>query len=838
MNVSLQLANAYSNIDLLAIPTEEIVSRIGAQLGAIESITSLRDVYTGAVVARVVSCEKHPNADKLNVCLIDDGKATPDVARNDDGLVQVVCGAPNVRAGLNVVWLPPGATVPSTATKDPFVLGARELRGVVSNGMLASAHELAISEDHDGILELTDANARPGTPFVQLFGLDDVVIDCENKKFTHRPDCFGVLGVARELAGICGQAFKSPDWYSLQNIQVTAGSGSLAVSSSNDITDKVPRFMVQVVEGVTVQPSEAQMQSWLSRLGSRPINNIVDATNFYMHLTAQPTHTFDYDKVKALCSGDVQIFPRMAHEGEKLELLNGKTITLTTADIVIATDQQAIALGGVMGGLATEVDQKTKNIIIECANFDMYTIRRTSMRHGLFSDAVTRFNKGQSHLQNPVVLAKLVEDICNQTGATAGMLYDSAPEETRFSWEPVLVPVDFVNARLGSDLNADTMQQLLTSVEFAVEQTPEGLVVTPPFWRKDIDIAEDVIEEIGRLYGYDKLAVVLPKRSSAPVTKNTILEFKTRLRGTLAKVGANEVMSYSFVSGKLIEDVSQNTDEAYKLSNALSPELQYYRLSITPSLLARVHGNIRAGHDAFALFEMGKAHLKGQGVDDEGLPLENDMLAVVVAHNDKRLAKGAGATYFEAKNYVEHIAHTLGMAFDYDVLTAEPEHEIAKPYDWQRSALITDRNTGNYIGIVGEFKASVRKKLKLPVHSAGCELMLAPLMDGAEALLLYRPLSRFPHITQDVTFKTPKEQAWGDVNEQLNEQLVARASDHGYVTTVEPHDIYHKEHSPQKHITLRIDVHHPDRTLTTEEVNSLVAGAVGEVEKHLDIKRV
>lgn len=841
MKVSLQLANQYSNVDFTAIGAEEISRRIGSQLGAIEEVVDWGIRFQGIVVAKVVSCNKHPNADKLNVCLVDDGGVTADMERDANGLVQVVCGAPNVREGLIVAWLPPGTTVPSTIDKDPFVLGARELRGVVSNGMLASAHELGIGDDHDGILEISDQQIPAGTPFMNLYYLDDVIIDCENKMFTHRPDCFGVLGVARELAGINGQAFRSPDWYAQASSTHNDNQGTLTLTSKNDIIHKVPRFMAQIVEGVTVGASSVQMQAWLSRLGSRPINNIVDATNFYMHLTAQPTHAFDYDKVKALCAdqNNVIIFPRMAQEGEKLDLLNGKTVTLTAEDIVIATDTQAIALGGVMGGAATEVDENTTNIIVECANFDMYTIRRTSMRHGLFTDAVTRFNKGQSHLQNAIVLHKLVADICEQSGAEAGTIYDSAPEASSFSWGPVQADVNFVNARLGSQLSAEEMQTLLTNVEFSVEITDQHLIVTPPFWRKDIEIVEDIIEEIGRLHGYDQLPVTLPRRTTAPAARNTMLELTSKLRRELARAGANEILTYSFVSGKLIENATQDNKEAYQLGNALSPELQYYRLTLTPSLLAKVYQNIRAGYDQFALFEMGKTHLKGRGVNDEGLPIENEVLSLVYAANDKKVSDNAGAAYYNAKRYVDFIASSFGLTFDFDVIEEESSYEITKPYDWRRSALITDRTTGNYIGIVGEFKASVRKKLKLPVHSAGFELMLSPILESvSNSKPIYMPLARFPHVSQDITFKTPRDFLFGDLIETASESAQEHAQEHGYVAIVNGHDVYHKEHSQHKHITLRIDIHHPARTLTTEEVTSFVSSVAEAVDQKTSAERV
>lgn len=835
MNVSLQLANQYSNVDLLAIPTEELLTRIGAQLGAVEEVIDWHGRFDGAVVAKVMSCTKHPNADKLHVCHIDDGGVTPDIERSADGYVQVVCGAPNVRAGLAVVWLPPGATVPSTRDTDPFVLGARELRGVVSNGMLASAAELGISEDHSGILELP-TDAKPGDAFGELYGLNDVVIDCENKMFTHRPDCFGVLGVARELAGICGQTFVSPDWYSLEVVDPHSPVGVLPFVSKNEVPNVVPRFMAQVVERISVKPSRVEVQTALARQGSRAINNIVDATNFYMHLTAQPTHAFDYDKVKALCKGEVTIFPRMAQDGETLQLLNGKTVTLTSSDIVIATDTQAIALAGVMGGAATEVDAQTKHIIVECATFDMYTIRRTSMRHGIFSDAVTRFNKGQSHLQNPVVLQKIVADICKDTGGAAGIRFDSTPEEDRFTQEPVEVTIDFINSRLGTTLEAETVQQLLENTEFGVVINENDIVVTPPFWRKDIELPEDVVEEVGRLHGFDALPVMLPKRSTAAAPRNALLQLQQQLRNQLAALGANEVLTYSFVSEKLIAAAGQNVAEAYQLSNALSPELQYYRLTLTPSLLGRVHQNLKAGYDQFALYEIGKTHLKREGVNDEGLPEETNSLGFVYTAHDKVVSSDRGAAFYTAKVYVEEIAKKHGLQLDYQVL-GEENYEIAKPYQPGRSALLIDRTSGGYVGIVGEFRASVRRAFKLPESTAGFELLLAPLL-ALPQKRSYQPLAKFPGTTQDICFKLPLSMTYAALESAAQQQLSTTAEKQGYRAELSPVDIFHKEKAKSNNVTLRIALHHPERTLTTTEVTQFTTALSDAVCQQLNVTRV
>lgn len=831
MKVSVKWAQHYSGIDFSAMGTDVLLKKIGAQLGAVEEAIDWAPRYEGIVVVNVVSCERHANADKLNVCLVDDGSVTQNISRNEAGLVQVVCGAPNVRAGMTAAWIPPGVTVPSTLSKDPLVLDARDLRGEMSNGMLASAKELGINEEHDGILEIKAEDVgqelvKPGTPFGQLYGLNDVVIDCENKMFTHRPDCFGILGVARELAGISGQSFTSPDWY-LQ--QPTFNSvNELPLDIKVEAPELVPRFMAVVIKNVTVGPSPIWMQAGLTRVGIRPITNIVDITNFVMQLTGQPLHAYDYDKLKANSNETPMLIARKSREGETLNLLNGKS--LTTKDdstILIATDKTPVGVGGVMGGADTEVDASTKTIVLEAANFDMYNIRRTSMKYGLFTDAVTRFNKGQSSLQNDRILSYAMQQIAELAGGAQASevrdLYSTQREQ-----KPVSVSVEFINARLGSALSATDMQRLLKNVEIAVEVQGDQLVVTPPFWRTDLEIGEDIVEEIGRLYGFDKLPIVLPKRTISPAKKNPMLELKSRIRATLSEAGANEVLTYSFVHGKLITNAGQSIEQAYSLSNALSPDLQYYRLTLTPSLLSKVHGNVKAGFDSFALFEMSKTHVKMHGMNAEQLPDELPMLAMVYAASDKSTATTKGAAFYNAKAQLDFLAKKLGTRFIYAPFEADPKLEVTKPYDWKRSALVTEASTGTFIGMVGEFTQEVRQNFKLPHHTAGFEVGLPALLEVASSKTSYTPLSRFPSTSQDVTFVIAGTNLYQDLVLRVTSALKAASAPHGYEATQELLDIYQKEETT-KSITFRFTVTHPQRTLTTSEVNQLLSEVVNEV---------
>jgi phenylalanyl-tRNA synthetase beta chain len=827
MKISLNWIKEFVNVDMTA---DELVQKIGAQLGAVEEVIDLSKKYQRIVIAKVVTCDKHPNADKLKVCTIDDGGNTPDVKRNEQGHVEVVCGAPNVTSGMLVAWLPPGATVPATYDKDPLVLEARDIRGVVSNGMLASAHELAISDDHSGIVEL--GFGEIGGDFAKEFGLDDCIIDIENKMFTHRPDCFGILGVAREIAGITGQQFNSPDWYKKPTTPQNEGfqgptleTGGLLVGVKNGVPVLVPRFMVQVIEGVDVKPSPLWMQSYLCRAGIRPINNIVDVTNYVMYLTAQPLHAYDYDKLcKVAGTNTAQLETRMSKKGDKLKLLNGKTVTFEDSETILITSNDVpVGIGGVMGGADTEVDESTKNIVLECANFDMYSIRRASMRHGLFTDAVTRFNKGQSPLQIPAILQKSIGWATQLAGGKAGKSIDTQYEPQ----EPVAVKVteQFINERLGLNLSNEVIAKLLANVEFEVATQEAALSVLPPFWRTDIEIPEDVVEEIGRLYGYDHLPLELPKRDLTPVPKNGRLDLKDKVRAILSAAGASELLTYSFVHGDLLGKVGQDKEKAFQVANALSPDLQYYRMSLLPSLLEKVHPNIKAGHDEFVLYELGKAHIKEE-IDAENVPVEDERLGLVFAVDDKvARANYSGAPFYHARKYADNLFNSLGVHVEYMPATHhDPQkawgEQILQPFQRSRTAYIKHKDIG-LIGFVGELTPTARQRLKLPAFTAALELDLLQLQQVIGSTSTYTLLPRFPGVSQDISLKVPADLAYGELHEFI-EHTIEQLKVAETRAILSPVDAYQGEDTSLKHMTFRLTIASYERTLTDQEVNKLL----------------
>ncbi len=839
MKISLNWVKEFTDVKL---PVQELVEKIGAQLGAVEEVIDLSEKYQGVVVAKVVQCEKHPNADKLSLCLIDDGGKVKGVERTSSGYVQVVCGAPNVKAGMLVAWLPPGATVPASHDKEPFVLEARELRGKMSNGMLASASELGISDDHSGIVELDEKIAKPGDDFAEVYKLRDTIIDVENKMFTHRPDCFGILGVAREIAGITHQQFTSPEWY-LERPNFADGGGDMVVEVKNELPELVPRFMAAPMKIAHNGPSPLWLQTYLSRVGLRPINLIVDLTNYYMYLTGQPTHAYDYDKLLKLDKSDRAVITvRKPKKGEKLRLLNDKEIEPRDDAIMIASAKRVIGVGGVMGGADTEVDENTRRIVIEVANFDMYSIRRTSMEHGLFTDAVTRFNKGQSPYQSDRVLARMIEDIERLAGGhIAGVVQDN--DHTKKQQASVRVGVSFINERLGLSLSATEMKKLLENVEFDVEADNDELTVKVPFWRTDIEIPEDVVEEVGRLYGYDHLPLELPKRDLTPAPKDMLMTLKSKIRDVMSRAGANEVLTYSFVHGNLLEKVGQDLGQAFRLSNAISPDLQYYRLTLTPSLLEKVHPNIKGGYDKFAIFEIGKTHNKSMTKTDEGVPEEIEMVSLVYAAKDAK-AQPSGVAYYQAKSYLDWLAKGLGLRFTYAPITDSPQFAVTKPFDLARSAYVTEANTGVFVGIVGEITASARRNLKLPAIVAAFEIGTTHVLEALEKNTAekYVPIPRFPKVEQDISLKVPVDVAYGDLAglvEQEIRKLVDAQAEEEMRFSLTPIDIYQREDDEaHKNITLRLTIASYQRTMKAEEVNAMLDTAAAPAHKKFNAERL
>ena len=784
MRISLNWLKKYVNVP---VSDEELVRLIGARLVEVEGVIDETHKYDKIYVVHVVTAEKIPET-HLTLCQIDNG---------GEELVQVVCGAPNVREGMLAAWIAPGAIVPASVNEDaPFVIGKRKMLGKYeSNGMLAGADELDFGDDHSGIVEIDPEMARPGELLADVFELNDLVLDIENKSLTHRPDCFGLIGFAREVAGILGLKANFSRGLRSAAARVLAreprGDGRerrdpRGVALSPYITTDAsicPRYTAVVLEkhGELKKKYLTWIDTIISKSGMRPVDPIVDATNYLMLLTGQPLHAFDYDKFVAVGGkAKPEINVRLAREGEKLTLLDGKEVDLNVNDIVICSANIPVALAGAMGGLSTAIDENTRNIILESATFSLYNLRKTQMAHGIFSEAITRFTKGQPTYQT-LTVAEECADMLRDGFKVVGVA-DEYPHPIREI--TVEVSVDEINNLLGTKYDKDLIIRTLENVEFKVKARHEFLEVTAPEWRTDIHIKEDIIEEVGRLLGYDNIMPVLPRHLTA--TPNKMLELKTKVRDILSGFGANEVLTYSFVSERLLKKAGLDVENSYKIVNSISPDLQLVRQSIVPSLLDKAYMNQKIPFDKFALFEVNEVYQKVWGMNDENVPVAAMKLGLVLAER-----KTVGTAYYKAKRFTEELFDKLNIPVRFLPIRGEEAEKL--PFEKKRAAEVWSGD--NYLGVVGEFKNSVKHSFKLADYLAGFEYDMSMILKLESMKKIRDSFEIFDK--QDLTIETTKTYA------EVYAEVVDKYKD----AVVTPVSIYQPDNSEVKNITFHLEFH-------------------------------
>ena len=771
MRISLNWLKKYVDIN---VTNEELVRLIGARLVEVEGVIDETHKYDKIYVVKVVEAEKIPDT-HLTKCMIDCGKKE---------LVQVMCGAPNVREGMLAAWIAPGATVPASVNEDaPFVIGTRKmLNKYDSHGMLAAMDELDLGDDHEGIIEINPDEAKPGDLLADVYELKDQILDIENKSLTHRPDCFGIIGFAREVAGILGQHFSEE--YS-KTTGLSKETLELVSKKQNQISVEIadpvicPRYTAVVFEkhGELKKKYLNWIDTVLAKSGMKSISPIVDATNYLMLLTGQPTHAFDYDKFVAVGKTDKPVVGvRLAKKGEKLVLLDDKEVELNENDIIITSNDKPVGLAGAMGGKSTMIDENTKNILLESATFSLYNMRKTQMAHGVFSEAITRYTKGQPPYQTLKVADECAKMLSK--GFKMAAIADKYPKPEKQN--VVKVTVEEINGLLGTDYKKDLIVRTLENVNFVVKTKGSELTTTSPEWRTDIAIKEDIIEEVGRLLGYDNIEPILPSHFTAE--KDPMLELKKNIRGMMEKYGANELLTYSFVSGRLLEKAGLDKKNSYRIVNSISPELQYIRQSIVPSLLDKAFMNEKLPVDQFAIYEMNMVYPKELGVDKENVPVYKMSLGFVVAERKNR-----ETAFYKAKKYVDKLLTEFGITTEYKPLkniTTE-----ARPFEKKRSAEIYAN--GEYIGVVGEFKNSVRNEFKLASYLAGFEIDLVTLLRQMSHKKRFKMKS---HKHEDLTVTTDK--TYAEALKEVEKQYPG--------AEITPGVIYQAEGQETKNITFHI----------------------------------
>ncbi len=860
MKISLNSMKKYTKI---VLTSEELAEMMAQKIGEVEDVQNLAEKYKGILVAQIKEVQEHPDADKLNIYKIEAA---------DGELIQVVAGDKSLSVGDKVAYFPPETKVPHNAYPDKFdgIVRSTKLRGVVSDGMLASAKELDISGNHDQVLRLDDEigqDASPGDLFADVYGLDDYVYEIENKALINRPECFGLIGLAREVSAIQGLKYETPEWFKYwdnadlirsKSLLINKQEYSLSLKIENEAGKLCPRYMAVVIDGITVKSSPVWMQIELMKAGVRPVNNVVDITNYLMIQTGQPLHAFDYDKVVKKSAGCVgedgvcegRIVVRQAHKGEIITVINGDKVELDEEIVVITDGTDPIAIGGVMGGLDTEVDENTKRVILEAANFDMYNIRKTSNKVGITSDATTRYSRNQDpHMCEPVLLRSLelykaytggdvASNICDE------FLYPREEREVKFN-------LGELNRLIGRQFTKKEVVSVLENVELEVSELlcddkeaekvlkdgydsplddeDEILVVRVPTYRQDLHIKEDVYEEVSRIYGFDKIPMKLPSRKVKPVAINNILKLESQLRDLLISMGCYDLLTYNFVSADLYDKINPKLkDRAFRLTNSLSPELEYMRTMLMPNLLEKVYFNNAQGQRKFALFEINKYHIKGVE-NKNGLPYEFRSLAFVLSVDDLAQQKISGSAYYGAKRYLEELLEGLKVGVKVNFYGWDEVSQLGKLpvwidnmkgcYEYNSSGVITytiDEST-HYLGVVGQISISLCDVMKLPKYTAGFELRTDELLNIAYTRGFVDRNSRFPKVVQDICYIVPESVKHVEIEEALAEVLEGRV-----FYEIETVDIYKDddlEKAGKRQETLRIIMRGIDNAISKKSLN-------------------
>ncbi len=804
--------NSIKKLTDLVIDTKILTEKVFTQIGAVEEIIDLNKKYNNIVVAKIISKEIHPDSEKLAVYMIDAG-----IGSN----IQVVAGDRTLEISDTVAYFKPGAVIPYNASpeKNENVVSKVTLRGVESEGMMASQRELDLGSDHTKIMRL-DSSLVAGASISSALGLDDLVLDIENKALANRGDCFGLIGLAREISAIQGNTFVSPNWYIDAESNKPKIEKKVELKITNQTQLNCPRYIGFVMDSVKVDESPTWLQVELAKQGIKSINNVVDITNYLMTLTSQPMHAFDYDKVLSKQNGsDVEIVVRQAINGEKLLALNDKVVELDDSMTVICDSQNPIAVAGIIGGKDTEIDENTKRVIIEVANFNRYNIRKTSWKLGIFTDAATRFTKALSPEQClPVAYqaAKLMEELAG--AKVVSEFVDSYPNPK----EPITLTLDIqtLNKTIGLNLTIDEVEEILNRVEYTVEKkSDDTLEVSVPFFREDVHIVEDIYEDVARIYGFNSVPVTLPTKSITPAKSNHILDIKENIRRVLSNNGANEILTYNFVSSEEITKYNIDIENAHELKNPLSPELAFMRVNLAPSIAVKMKENLGRGYNVQTLFELNVGHNKLEK-DNENLPLERWNLTLLSTQNSNENT----SAYYNSKVYIDLLEKKLSLVRLQYTLLADINKEdlpiwislVMNMYNSNRSAVIWFEQEGKkyYLGIIGQYSNQVIYANNLPKDISGFEIDIVQLQNAINPVSRYQEPSRYPKITQDLCFSFDSDIQYNAIREEIEDSL--KKSKMYY--ELELLDIYSPENDTHsKQMTFRISLQSRDKTLESHE---------------------
>jgi phenylalanyl-tRNA synthetase beta chain len=766
---------------------EKVAKALTMGIAEVESICEQGKGLEKVVVGEVLEVKKHPNADKLSLTKVKIGGGE---------ILQIVCGAKNVANGQKVPVAQIGAVLPNG-----LKIEAREIRGVKSHGMICSEIELGFGKEAKGIMVL-DSSAKVGMSFKKYLGYDDFILEIDNKSLTHRSDLFSHLGLARELAAIFGKKLKLPKLKKPKEGKIK--KLNVKVQSFADC----PRYIDVVLDDVKIKPSPTWMQSYLKAVGVRPINNVVDITNFLMLEYGHPTHAFDYDKVK-----DQTFHICRAKSGEKITTLDGVVRNLDGNMLIIEDSKRIIDLAGIMGGAASEIDEKTKSIVLEVANFDKTLIRKTANKLGLRTEAVIRYEKGLSLDLTRRVLWRGVELLEKYAGAKiASKVYDlkkQAPKAKKIKFD-----LNYLNKLAGAKIPRQKVVKILKSLEFVARGAGNILEITVPLFRTDINLQEDLVEEVTRLYGYGKIQPLSIFAELLPISELPDLFWAKKVSQMLADLGFCEVYNYSFYGEKLLAKCKLTPQNNLVLANPLSPDLAFLRTSLLPRIFENLEKNTRQ-YDKIKIFEIGHIFIPG---------CEAKMASGAICSSNKDV-------FYEAKGIAELLFKKLNIQFEFMPLKKIGDCEAWNLYKEGYSLQI--KSGSKYLGTISEVNSEVLENFGLAKKRvAFFDLFFEEIAKLAGKPKKFEPLSKYPPAVLDLAFVLDKKILADDILKTIY------TAGKPLLVNIELFDVY--EGKPlmthEKNLAFHLTYQSSEKTLKDAEVKNAQEKIVRVLEEKFGAK--
>lgn len=786
MKANLRWLQEYVDVDKGAQNIADALTMAGLEVETVQDRFTYLD---SVVVARILEIRPHPNADKLQLCTVDIGEKK----------LPIVCGASNIREQMVIALALPGTVLP-----DGTVLKKGKIRGEVSEGMICSKKELAIGDDEGGIMVLDD-NLEIGRPLNQPLNLQDEVIDIDLTP--NRPDCLGIIGIAREVAAFENKDIRTP------KIVLPAAKGHIREVTSVTIDDPelCPRYAACLITDITVSPSPFWLQDKLLAVGLKPINNIVDITNFVMMETGQPLHAFDFDNLE-----ENRIVVRCAGEDKTFTTLDEKERTLTPETLMICDGKKPVALAGVMGGLNSEIEDKTTRVLIESAYFNPTSIRKTAKRLGLHSDASHRFERGVDPSGTTYALLRAAQLMVETGGGTlVDGIIDEHPNPQPS--QVITLSIPDTNRLIGIKLEKADVARLLKSIGFATEDMDEhSLNVTVPPFRVDVSQPVDLMEEVARLTGYNNIETSFPMIPAKTELADTFLERRNTLKNHLIGMGLTETVNYSFIHELSPDRLRLPTDDyrrkAVKLLNPLSEDQAVMRTSLLPGMLETARRNISRQSIRLKLFETGKIFLEN---DHKSQPVEIEMAAGLITgtRNDTSwYGSHEPMDFYDLKGIVESLFDSLHIhAVGFSKL---PENNCTYLKSGHSAAIEIDGRTA---GVLGEIHAEVLSayNLKQPVFCF--EFNLDTLIPLIPVIKSSKDVPKYPSVTRDITLIISKESEVAQVLSAIENM------DAALVESIRLFDVYEGKPIPEgkRSISIRITYRSTKKTLKDKDVTGI-----------------